>query len=392
MKAVIAVLSALVGVAVASYSLGGKRPEISAVSFETPGVIVAGESRSAAIRRDGDAIHAECQVVDLATWQRNTATYRRSLKSKIDGLKTFPKPPGPSAACQYEALEGLADFPLFEVMAKDSLRHIYDPASLDAIRAAKPIQAARRWLGDRGIDLIVVTVPQMVELYPEYFVQPCPSDGILAPHVRQTLLELLEDDVEVVDGFRVLRSLRDTDPEPLSNTCDGHWAPRAMRIVARRVADRIERYDFGARGRHGLPVVVSSVGPFILNESPGGIGSKWTGWLALTPRQQSLARAAQVTQEVRVTMPDGTEPPNDPASPVVVIGSSFAHLFRGSLTRELNLLPLYHLSSQQTTEAFADFLREPELLANAKVVVWIITEAHMTHFAPMPGPIMEAAK
>jgi hypothetical protein len=58
----------------------------------------------------------------------------------------------------------------------------------------------------------------------------------------------------------------------------------------------------------------------------------------------------------------------------------------------LNLLPLYHLSSQQTTEAFADFLREPELLANAKVVVWIITEAHMTHFAPMPGPIMEAAK
>jgi hypothetical protein len=346
-----------------------------------------------AVRRDADAIRKECQEAaggDWPRWQQKTEPYRAALRTKLDALKTFTEPPSPSVQCQYQALAGLADFPLFEVMARDNLRHLYDPVSLDGFRTDKPVLAARRWLASRGVDLIVVTVPQMTELYVEHFLDPAPADGIIAPHMRQTLLEMLDGGVEVLDGFRILRPLRESDTEYLSNTSDGHWAPRAMRIMAKRVADRIERYEFGARARYALPIVSTSVGPFLLNDTPGGIESKWSGWFALTPRQQELSRPAQTTERIQIRTRDDKPPSDDPTSPVMLIGSSFAQLFRDDLTRELNLLPHVLAASQQTTQAFDAFLREPELLEHTRVVIWVIPERHLT-FRTMPGPIASYA-
>jgi hypothetical protein len=346
-----------------------------------------------AVRRDADAIRRECQEAaagDWARWQRTTAPYRTALRTKLDALKAFTDPPSASVQCQYEALAGMDDFPLFEVMARENLRHLYDPASLEGFRAGKPVLAARRWLAARGVDLIVVTVPQMTEIYIEHFLDPAPTDGIIAPHMRQTLLELLDGGVEVLDGFRILRPLRESDTEYLSNTSDGHWAPRAMRIMAKRVADRVERYEFGARARYALPIVSTSVGPFLLNDTPGGIDSKWSGWFALTPRQQELSRPAQTTERIQIRTRDDKPPSDDPTSPVMLIGSSFAQLFRDDLTRELNLLPHVLASSQQTTEAFDAFLRQPELLDHTRVVIWVMPEPHLT-FRTMPGPIASSA-
>jgi hypothetical protein len=346
-----------------------------------------------ALRRDADAIRRECQEAaggDWPRWQQKTAPYRAALRTKLDALKAFTDPPSPSVQCQYEALAGLADFPLFEVMARENLRHLYDPACLEGFRADKPVLAARRWLAARGVDLIVVTVPQMTEIYVEHFLDPAPADGIIAPHMRQTLLELLDGGVEVLDGFRILRPLRESDTEYLSNTSDGHWAPRAMRIMAKRVADRVERYEFGARARYALPIVSTSVGPFLLNDTPGGIESKWSGWFALTPRQQELSRPAQTTERIQIRTRDDKPPSDDPTSPVMLIGSSFAQLFRDDLTRELNLLPHVLAASQQTTQAFDAFLREPELLEQTRVVIWVTPERHLT-FRTMPGPIASYA-
>jgi hypothetical protein len=42
-------------------------------------------------------------------------------------------------------------------------------------------------------------------------------------------------------------------------------------------------------------------------------------------------------------------------------------------------------SSAQTTQAFADFLRDPDLLEGVRVVIWVTTEQHMTHFQPLPA-------
>jgi hypothetical protein len=222
------------------------------------------EARAAAIQHDAAAIRAECQRAargDWASWQRETATYRADLWSRVAA-------PGRSRF----VLAAEDGFPLFEIDAKQQVSHLYDDERLDEFMQERPVVAARRWLGRLGIDLIFVPVPKMTSVYMEHFISPCPADGIIAPHLRRALLELLEDDVEVVDGMRLFRWLRDTDPEYLYNTADPHWAPRGMRIMAEEIASRIKRYRFGARARFALPIVQSSPGPYVFKDLSGHVG------------------------------------------------------------------------------------------------------------------------
>ena len=58
----------------------------------------------------------------------------------------------------------------------------------------------------------------------------------------------------------------------------------------------------------------------------------------------------------------------------------------------MNLPIARRIGGHNTTEAFADFLREPELLDRARVVVWVLTEHHLTRFRPLPGPIADCLK
>jgi SGNH hydrolase-like domain, acetyltransferase AlgX len=351
-------------------------------------------ARAAVIRRDAEAIRAECQRSaggDWERWQRETAPYRSALKDRIDGLKPLDSKLAPWLDGKYEVLDGRGDFPLFEIKARENLVHVYDPNSLAAFRSDRPVIVARDWLRQRGIDLILVVVPKMTEVYIEHFLDTCPTDGIIAPHLRQTLLELLEADVEAVDGYSLFRAARDSDPEYFYNTADTHWAPRAMHIAAVEVAKRIARYKFGAEAMSATPVVKTSVGSYSIQGAgstslPGPL-PRLEGWLLLNERQRRLATVAQTRSVSHVTLPDGSEPLDDPLSPVLVIGHSYVTNFREQLIKEMNLLIKTRWSAAQTTEAFGDFLREPELLAGRRVVVWVTTEQHMTHFAPLPAAI-----
>jgi hypothetical protein len=353
---------------------------------------MAAAVRAAAIGRDAAAIEAECRHAaggNWDKWQRDTAPYRDSLKAKVSALKAAPLASyTPSPEGRYEALAPRDDFPLFEMGSREHLNYLYDPATLDEFRRDRAVAAASRWLRQRGIDLIFVPAPKMTEVYVEHFLAPCPADGIIAPHVRRTLLELLRDDVEVVDGFRLFRALRDTDAEYLYNTADTHWAPRGMRVMAKEIADRIARYQFGARARCGLPVVRATPGSYGAEDDGNRIGFM-LAWNALTPEQQKRARPAQPVSQTEVKMPNGKKLPDDRASPVVVIGHSYAWCFGDQLVKELNLLINTRSTIHQTTEAFGDFLREPEALARCRVVVWVTTEQHLTKFKPMPKPIMK---
>jgi SGNH hydrolase-like domain, acetyltransferase AlgX len=350
-------------------------------------------AREAVIRRDADAIRAECQRAaggDWERWQRDTAPYRAALKAKIDALKTLENPKGNSPEGRVEPLAGRDGFPLFEVDARKYLRCLYEPESLDGFRKDRPVLAAHRWLRERGIDLIFVPVPKMTEVYAEHFLDPCPPDGVIAPHVRKTLLELLDAGVEVVDGFPLYRSVRDADAEYLYNTADSHWTPRGMRIMAKEVADRIVRYKFGARARYGIPIVKTEFVPYGFPLAPGedprpGIGSQY-GWSTLSYEQQQRAAKVQTTSMSHVTLLDGREP-FSVESPVVIIGNSFVPYFNEQLAKETNLTINTRWRASTTTEDFGDFLREPELLRNCRVLVWISTEKHLTDYKPLPPPV-----
>ena len=161
-----------------------------------------------------------------------------------------------------------------------------EPASLDPFRKERPVVAGARWLEQQGIDVIFVPVPKMTEVYPEYFTDHCPSDRIIAPHVRQAMLELLEADVEVVDLWYAFQAERDTDPEPLYQPADPHWAPRAQAIAARLVAARLKRYEFVAKAQASPPICERSGVPY-------PAASAGAAFQALNPDQQRRAEENQ---------------------------------------------------------------------------------------------------
>jgi hypothetical protein len=346
----------------------------------------AATARATVVRRDADAIQAECRRAtggDWEKWQRDTEPYRIALRAKIEALKELREHTSIFQDDKSEALEGRNGFPLFETAPKLHLNYLYKPESLDQFARDRSVVAADRWLRARGIDLIFVPVPHMTEVYVEHFLDPCPPDGIIAPHVRHTLLALLKDDVEVVDGLPLFRSRRNPGTEYLYNTADPHWAPRGMRVMAREVADRIARNTFGARARYALPIVRTKTAPY---SPPAGYQ---VGLPALTADQRERAELAETVVDSGVCNDDGQTPPNDPTSPVLLIGHSYVPGFREHLVKELNLLIATRTFPGGTTEFFGEFLRSPDSLARARVVVWLTTEQHLTEFKPMPGPIMK---
>jgi hypothetical protein len=356
-----------------------RRPEPRAVA-----------ARGAAVRRNAAAIEAECRKAaggEWDKWQRDTEHYRASLKARIDALKCRPYPGEGYPECRYEPLAGLDRFPLCQVGPREHISYLYEPAQLDGFRRLRQVVAAHRWLKRQGIDLIFVPIPKMTEIYVEHFLKSTPSDGIIAPHIRRALLELLQEDVEVIDGLTLFRSLRDTDAEYLCNTADAHWAPRAMRIMAKEIADRITRYRFGAQSRYALPIVFTKPETYVIDSEPGGIRAGL--WFVLSPEQQARAEPAQTKTTSQVYVERDRIAPTDSTSPVVVIGNSFVRNFREQLVKELNLLVETVDGGGMTTEAFTGFLREPESLKHARVVVWITTEQHLATFKPLPKAIMD---
>jgi hypothetical protein len=357
----------------------------------------AAELRSASLERNAAAIREECRRAangDWPRWEAETSGYRDALKARIDRLRTFDAAETARRKGKSEPLAGRADFPLFEIEPADNLVHIYDPSGMAEFRRKREVVAAQRWLRARGIDLIFVPVPKMAEVYAEEFIDPCPPDGVLAPHLRQALLELLESDVEVVDVFALFRPERQPNPEYLYNTADTHWAPRGMRIAAREIARRVARYDFGSRARSAPAVVSSAPGPFDIHGPSAGmtLGDMpfQGGWLTLTDAQRTRAERAQTRTCEQVTLPGARVPSADPSCPLYLVGNSYGFNFRELLIKETNLLLRSGLYNGMTTEVFGDFLRAPEALDGVRVMVWLTTEQQMCRLKPMPDGIMAA--
>jgi hypothetical protein len=335
------------------------------------------EARAAAIRRDAVAIEEECRRAaegDWDKWQQDTAPRRTFLKDRINR-------PGDGA------LDGYDNFPVFEVHPKDNLNYLYDETTLDDFRRGGAVGKAKNWLARQNIDLVLVYAPKMTEVYTEHFVDPCPKDSIIAPHVRHTLLELLREDVEVVDGWATLRPVRDPDAAGhyLYNTADTHWAPRGMQVVARAVAERIKRYNFGRRAAESPRLFKCVDGTYYVGRSGRMQLSVQDGYDTLSDRQKLLADKFQPVLVPKVIRQRAEPVPAPPA--VKLIGNSYTYLFCDYLTDELNMPLSCGWAAGQTTEAFADFLRQPESLAHTRVVVWVTTGTQMARFKPLPEGI-----
>jgi hypothetical protein len=347
----------------------------------------AAGARAAAIRTSGDEIRALCQRAaggDWQRWEEQTRTYRTDLQHRIDAASPFNPTAGGGFEARSPVLAAKDDFPLFESAPEHYLAYLTDPDCLGPFRKDRPVAVAAQWLKQKGIDVLFVAIPKMTEVYPEHFAEPCPADRIVAPHVRRMLLELLEADVEVIDALPLLLAEREGDPEPLYQPADPHWGPRGQAIVARAVASRLKRYPFVTAAQPRPPVWKESRAPY----QPASAGACF---LALTPQQRQRAENAQPRIAGHITNQAG-EALNDPSSPVVLIGDSSNDGLSDFLGKELNLPLHWQFAGGQTTQAFTAFLRDPELLKDCKVVVWLVSIHAVVNPWPLPGPIRAAVQ
>ena len=77
---------------------------------------------------------------------------------------------------------------------------------------------------------------------------------------------------------------------------------------------------------------------------------------------------------------------------MVCIGDSYNGGFMERLGPEINL-PLVLLSGGgHTTHVFKDFLRNPELLKDCKVVIWLVCNTGLKSAWPLPQKICEGSE
>ena len=242
--------------------------------------------------------------------------------------------------------------------------------------------AAARWLKQQGIDVIFVPVPKMTEIYPEYFTDHCPDDRIIAPHLRQAILELLDADVEVVDLLHAFQKERDKDLEPLYQPADPHWGPPpGDRGATRRRPAKAIRV---CRQRSSIQAhLQAGHGPFRSGECQRGLRGT-------TPDQRRRADAAQPRAHLMAT--DFNSPQFDDSAPVACIGDSYNFGFMERLIPELNLPVRALAGGGNTTDAFKGFLRNPELLKDCKVVIWLVCNSALKSPWPLPDRIQKVGR
>jgi hypothetical protein len=333
------------------------------------------------VRHDREAIRAECERAgggDWQVWQKGTEKYRRQLKDKIAALPV-------SRTTGDEPLPG-RDGSIYQVHSSAALAHLLDPDHWNAFREANDVPIAARWLSRRGIDLMFVSAPIMPAVYVEQFVDNPPPDGISAPHVRRTFLEMLGADVEVVDAYRLLREAR--SGEFLYFPVDNHWNHVGAGVASREVARRLGRYAFGRAAKAAPPAARVRTVPY---NHPARGPEPWRPFTSSTVQWAELAKSLPATID-EVTMPDGSMLLEDPRSPVVLIGNSFTELFAYAIVRDANLRCRSRWANGNTTEAFIGFLREPEVLDGVRVVIWVTADVHLDHFLRLPEPLRQEVR
>jgi hypothetical protein len=343
----------------------------------------ARKAREAQIRQDVHAIQSECERAaggDWQKWEQQTARYRDALKRRLVPRTT-------ANVADNELLVGHG-MPIHQLRAPQHLAHVVDPASWDAFRKTRDVVAASRWLRERGIDLIFLSVPLMPEVYIEQFLDETPTDGVIAPHLRRTFLELSESDVEVVNTYRIMRDARPGGF--LFLPVDIHWNQLGVLGPARDVAKRLSRYTFGREAKKAAPVTKSTTVPQELPPTVPGTTWRLFDSAILHDEDWKAVLGAMPPTKDYITSPDGSLIYDDLSSPVLLIGNSFVKDFRDVMIREANLRIRTLWVDASTTEAFAGFLRQPEQLAGVRVVVWVTSDGYLARFRPVPPPIREA--
>lgn len=177
-------------------------------------------------------------------WREQLAPFRSDLRSKLS--------------------EGKADGDIFQgadlyLFSRSRMRYLLDLSLLHSEDAqgeqqySNPFSSIRllsKELKDRNVDLILVPIPTRAEVYPDKYSEKAPDKQPVTPHRHEFILELLKFDVEVLDLLPAFLRAREQSEQSLYRLDDPHWNTRGIKIAAREIADRLNRYPWVAANRH----------------------------------------------------------------------------------------------------------------------------------------------
>lgn len=252
---------------------------------------------------------------------------------------------------------------------RPGLGHVVGPPVSPVAGEGRPLTAIvsfRDALAARGIELVVLPVPDKVSLYPDKLLgslaeAPAPprNAGELA------LFEALRaQGVRVVDPAPLLWAARDAG-EPLYLPRDTHWTPRGLMLVCEAVAAAVRE----VRPRwQGLPA-----------RETVEVGHRGDLYDMLDLPADTLYAPSEVT----VPRPVGLSPPESPAQ-MVVLGDSFTNIYSDEtlewgagaglaeqLAAELGRsYDVIALNDGGVNGSRARLAQQPERLERARLVVW----------------------
>lgn len=172
------------------------------------------------------------------------------------------------------------------------------------------LDSLNRQLRGRGIDLIVVPFPTKEAVHADQFSDQAPGDGIYAPWRHRFLLELLERDIEVIDLTSAFQQNEDDHDYIYYDAPDLHPADGGIQIAAKKIAERLQRYEIEKRPTH--PAHRFKFEKIDFTVDGGGILS---GGFQPGSRYEAT----------RVLFQDGSEiqAGEESACPVIIMGDSF---------------------------------------------------------------------
>jgi hypothetical protein len=249
--------------------------------------------------------------------------------------------------------------------------------------AVAAVTAYRDALAARGIRLLVVPVPNKESVYPQWLSPRSPPPvRIISPDTRAFFEGCAAAGVEIMNLFA---GFRQPGRMPYYLFQDTHWSPQGLETAARLVAECIG--TSGGAKFEARAVALETHGDLVrMMQSP-------VLEAHLAPERIS---AVQVPGSSAV------------AAPVLVLGDSFTRIFQteepgeagfsAHLARHLGQ-PVASLVNDGggATLVRQELFRRPQLLAQAKVVVWVFTERDLRLSAdgwpivPLPPPVASSS-
>jgi hypothetical protein len=244
--------------------------------------------------------------------------------------------------------------------------------------SAGPIEAVvdfQRQLRARGIELLVVPVPSKPSIYPDRLVSRLRPSLEAARNTQRLLRELAARGVAVVNLHRGFLEHRKLSPEtPLFMERDTHWSGYGARLAAITIAAKVRAsswYHAPAPRYRRDPVSVERKGDLPRM-------TRIPGW------EQRFPTETQSCYQVRA-LKDGALYEDDPASPILLLGDSYARVFQtdepeaagliANLAFELQL-PLSSIANDggSSTLVRQDLARDLTQLEGKRLVIWIFAE------------------